>query len=260
MRQINFGQVVNSYAHTREDIPVNLMDSLHLRNIFFEGKNIADIGSGTGVLTRKMARRKADVVGVEPSIDLLGQAKEMNKTKNFTIPYRQGSAEATGLKDLHYDIVTFMRSWHLFDHSLAIQEMKRILKAKGTLIVMDSGYLSGSTIGAKTFEVLAKYVEGDLKPAELKAEPKLRINGFLAQWFEEWQQNGFELRDFYKLNYTINFSKKEWIERVESITWLTRLDEPVRKQALAELFASLPDQGPYVIPYECNVCILRLEE
>ncbi|WP_312475899.1 class I SAM-dependent methyltransferase [Neobacillus sp.] len=75
MKQIDFAQVANSYARSREDIPVTLMDSLLLRNIFFAGKKVADIGAGTGALTRKIVMRKADVVGVDPSQALLEQAK-----------------------------------------------------------------------------------------------------------------------------------------------------------------------------------------
>ncbi|ETI67452.1 class I SAM-dependent methyltransferase [Neobacillus vireti] len=258
MKQIDFGQVANSYARSREDIPVTLMDSLQLRNIFFDGKKVADIGSGTGALTRKIAMRKADIVGIEPSVELLNQAKALNQKKNFTILYWQGTAEATGLEDSKYDIVTVMRAWHWFDCSKAIQEMKRILKDKGTLIVIDSGFLADSAAVEKTLEVLTEYVDGGLKPAGSKATSKQRINGFPVEWFEEWQSGGFELRDFYKLNYSVSFSKKEWVERIESISLLAGLDEPVRKQALQKLVEVLPDQEPYAIPHECNVCILRL--
>ena len=260
MKQVDFGQVANSYARSREDIPVTLMDSLKLRNIFFEGKKVADIGAGTGALTRKMAMRKADVVGIEPSQELLAQAKGLNQTKNFAIPYRQGTAETTGLDDSLVDIVTVMRAWHWFDRPKAIPEMKRILKAKGTFIVIDSGFLPDMAVVEKTFEVLARYVDDGLKPAGAKADSKQRINGFPVEWFEEWRQGGFELRDFYKLNYSVSFSKCEWIERVESISWLAGLDEAVRKRALEELFTSLPEKEPYDIPHNCNVCILRLIE
>ncbi|PGY07005.1 class I SAM-dependent methyltransferase [Bacillus sp. AFS031507] len=260
MRQIDFGQVANSYACAREDIPVTLMDSLYLRNIFFEGKKVADIGSGTGVLTRKVALRKADVIGIEPSKEMLEQAKAFNLTKNFTIPYQLGSAEDTGLKDSQFDIVTVIRAWHWFDRPKAIQEMKRILKAKGTLIVIDSGFLSGTPAVEKTLAVLAKYVEGGLLPAGSKAESQMRMNGFPVEWFAEWQTNGFELRDFYKLNYTVNFTKQEWIERMESISWLAGIDVNVRKAALEELASSIPNQESFVIPHECNVCILRIGE
>ncbi|MBV7506222.1 class I SAM-dependent methyltransferase [Bacillus sp. sid0103] len=259
MRQIDFGQVANSYASSREDIPVTLMDSLLLRNIFFDGKKVADIGAGTGALTRKMAMRKANVIGIEPSQGLLSQASELNRMKNFTIPYQQGTAESTGLDDSHYDIVTVMRAWHWFDRPKAIEEVKRILKARGTLIVIDSGFLSGTSVVEKTFEVLKKNVKEGLKPAGSKADSNMRINGFPIEWFAEWDQNGFEVRDFYKINYSVNFTKQGWIERIESISWLAGLDEAVRKQALLELEKALPDQGQWAIPHECNVCILRLE-
>ncbi|MFL6558098.1 MAG: class I SAM-dependent methyltransferase, partial [Bacillus sp. (in: firmicutes)] len=163
MRKIDFGQVANSYANSREDIPVTLMDSLQLRNIFLDGKKVADIGAGTGALTRKMAMRNADVVGIEPSQELLKHASTMNRLKNFRIPYQQGTAEVTGLDDSQYDIVTVMRTWHWLDRPKAIQEMKRILKKQGTLLVIDSGFLSGPPVVEKTFELLAKHVEGGLQ-------------------------------------------------------------------------------------------------
>jgi len=260
MEQIDFGQVAKSYAKAREDIPVSLMDSLYVRGIFFDGKKVADIGCGTGALTRKISMRKADVTGIDSSKELLQHAVELNKSKNFIIPYLHGTSENTGLDDSQFDMVTVMRAWHWFDREKAIAEMKRILKAKGTLIVIDSGFLAGPAVVEKTFEVLSRYVSGGLKPAGAKAEFSQRINGFPAEWFHEWQSNGFELRDFYKLNYNITFTKDTWVERVQSISWLAGLEKDVRNKALKDLTESLPAQETFVIPHECNVCILRLQE
>lgn len=258
MEKVNFGQVAHSYARSREDIPTALMESLQIRSIFLEEKNVADIAAGTGALTRKMAMRKANVIGVEPSTELLEQARAFNKTKNFSIPYLEGTAEDTGLEDSQYDIVTVMRAWHWFDREKAIQEVKRVLKPTGLLIVIDSGFLAESAVVQKTFQVLSKYAEGGLKPAGSKAASLRRINGFPVEWFEEWQKNGLELCDFYKLKYRISFSKQEWVERIESVSWLAGMEDSVRKQALAELLDSLPeDQEPYIIPHDCNVCILK---
>lgn len=260
MKQVDFSQVAKSYAQSREDIPISLMESLFVRGVFFEGKKVADIGCGTGALTRKMAMRKADVVGVDPSKEQLEQAKALNALKNYTIPYVQSTAEATSLPDSQYDYATVMRAWHWFDRKEALDEVKRILKTNGTLIIIDSGFLSGTSVVKKTFDVLTHYVDGGLKPAGSKAHSRQRINGFPVEWFQEWQQNGFELRDFYKLKYSISFSKQEWVERVESISWLAGLKPEVRKNALQELSDSLPGQEPYNIPHECNVCILRITE
>jgi ubiquinone/menaquinone biosynthesis C-methylase UbiE len=259
MGQIDFGQVAKSYAKAREDIPVSLMDSLFIRGISLDGKKVADIGCGTGALSRKMAMRKADVIGVDPSAELLKLAMDFNKTRNYSIPYVQGYSENTGLLDSQFDLVTVMRAWHWFDREKAIIETKRILRQKGTLIVIDSGFLAGSEVVEKTFEVLSKYVSGGLKPAGSKADSMQRINGFPIEWFAEWQKNGFGLSDFYKLNYSVTFSKQDWIERMESVSWLAGLQEDVRKKALQDLSESISDQDPFVIPHECNVCILRLQ-
>ncbi|NWQ42297.1 class I SAM-dependent methyltransferase [Bacillus sp. EB106-08-02-XG196] len=261
MRPIDFGQVAKSYARSREDIPVSLMDSLYIRNIIFAGRKVADLGCGSGALTRKMAMRKADVIGVEPSKELLEQAGILNKAKNYIIPYVQGTAEDTKLQDSQFDMVTIMRAWHWFDRPRALQEIKRILKAKGILLVIDSRFLPGSEVVERTFNVLRKYVDGGLKPAGAKAESKQRINGFPVEWFDEWQMNGFDLSDFYKLNYSVTFSKQAWVERMESVSWLAGLEMDIREKALNELFESLSDLSePFVIPHDCNVCILRLKE
>jgi len=259
MGQIDFGQVAKSYAKAREDIPMSLMDSLFIRGISLDGKKVADIGCGTGAFSRKMAMRKANVIGVDPSTELLQHAIDFNKTKNYKIHYVQGYSENTGLTESQFDLVTVMRAWHWFDREKAIIEIKRILREKGTLIVIDSGFLAGSAVVEKTFEQLSKYVSGGLKPAGSKAESMQRINGFPIEWFAEWQKNGFVLSDLYKLNYSVTFTKQDWIERMESVSWLAGLQDDVRKIALQDLSKAISDQGPFGIPHECNVCILKLQ-
>ncbi|HEY2421457.1 MAG TPA: class I SAM-dependent methyltransferase [Neobacillus sp.] len=254
MKHVDFDQVANCYARSSEDIPITLMDSLFIRNIIFDGKKVADIGSGTGALTRKMAMRKADVVGVEPAKESREKADAFNRIKNFTIPYKQGTAEATELEESKYDMITVMRAWHLFARDKTILEMKRILKENGILIVIDSGFLAGAPAVEKTFAVISKYVEHGLK----SAESQLSINGFPVKWFEEWQINGFEIRDFYKLNNIVSFTKAEWLERVESFLLLASVEDTILQKVIQELSEGIHEQERYEIPLECNVCILKL--
>jgi 2-polyprenyl-3-methyl-5-hydroxy-6-metoxy-1,4-benzoquinol methylase len=251
MRLIEIGQVATSYAQVREDIPASLMDSLYNRGIFFDGKNIADIGCGVGALTRKMAMRKANVVGVEPSMDLLERANALNRLKNYTIPYQLGTAEDTGLEGSMYDIVTVMRAWHKCDHPKALKEIKRILKTKGLVLVIDSMVLTGSETVDKTFQLLAHYVKN-----EKASKDQQSINGFPVEWFDEWEKSDFEMIDFYKLNYSVEFTKEEWINGVKSFGLIEEEQNKIR----TELVALLPDGDSFTIPHACNVCILRLTE
>jgi ubiquinone/menaquinone biosynthesis C-methylase UbiE len=59
---------------------------------------------------------------------MLEQAKELDKRSGVEIEYRIAKAEATGLPDASFDIVTAGQCWHWFDRPTAAQEVKRILK------------------------------------------------------------------------------------------------------------------------------------
>ncbi|WP_052353771.1 class I SAM-dependent methyltransferase [Neobacillus jeddahensis] len=256
MKQIDLGQDDKKYVSPKEYMPLMLMDSLQLRNIFFAGKKVADIGSGTGALTRKMAMRKADVVGVDSSQDMLDIAKSLNRLKNFTIPFQKGSAEETRLLDSYFDIVTVMRAWHLFDRPKAIPEMKRILKENGTLIIIDARF---TEIHEEIFNAFYQTLTGGSNLPKLEVDNKQRLNTFPVEWFAEWQSEGFELRDFYKLNYMVPLTKQEWMDQFNARAFITGPDESIQNE-LSEILIETLGEEPYSVTCECNVCILRLKE
>lgn len=264
MEHVDFGQIVKSYGRSRNDIPNGLFDSLLLRNIIFEGKNVVDLGSGTGAFTKKLRFRRANVIGVEPSKILLAEAEKININELLQIQYIHGMAEQTGLESGHFDIVTAMHAWHWFNRVEVLREIKRILKRNGTLVVIDSGFISTHPITELTSSVIRKYVEGNIKPAGTKVNSKQAINGFPVEWFEEWNKFGFKLKDFYQLNYRVYFSIEEWLERVASISWLVGLKELKRNMALKELAEVLEEKigsnATVTIPHFCTVAILNLTE
>jgi ubiquinone/menaquinone biosynthesis C-methylase UbiE len=260
MNRANFGVVAESYARSRNDIPHQLFESLLLRNINFEGKRVADIGCGTGALTRKIKIRNGNVIGVDPSPELLEKARLISEKEYLPIEYQLGNAEYTGLDSNSYNIVTVLRAWHWFNREDAIKEVKRILKHKGTLLVMDSGFAGESNVVVQTLSVLNKYIRGGIKPAGSKAHSKQRINGFPVEWFEEWRQHELDVRDFYKLDYSVNFTNEEWVDRVESLSWMTELNEEDRQASKFELLEFLKNQfgneAIHNVPHICTVCIL----
>ncbi|MBT2688873.1 class I SAM-dependent methyltransferase [Bacillus sp. ISL-47] len=261
MAKANFGQAAKSYARSRNDIPVSFFESLNLRGISFGGKKIADIGSGTGILTRKLKLRKAEVIGVEPSVEMLDEAVRINLARYENIPYLHGTAEDTGLEANHFDIVTVFRAWHWFNREAALKEIKRILKPKGKLIVADSGFLPGSLAVEAAIEVLEGHLGQPLLPAGSKAESRQRINGFPVEWFSEWQENGLELRDFYKLDYEVVFSNEEWVDRIMSLSNLAcapaEKREEISSVLLKKLHTLFGENVSHTIPHACHVCIFE---
>jgi ubiquinone/menaquinone biosynthesis C-methylase UbiE len=264
MNSTNFGIVTESYARSRNDIPHEIFESLLLRNIHFGGKKVVDIGCGTGALTRKLKIRKADVVGVDTSLELIQKARDLSKEEYSPIEYQLGTAENTGLTEDTYHIATVLRAWHWFKRDEAIKEIKRILKPKGTLLVMDSGFTGESAVVAQTFSIMNKYIPGGIRPAGSKAVSRQRINGYPVEWFEEWKQHQLELHDFYKFNYSVGFTNEEWIDRISSLSWMVEMNEIDRKTSLEDLLQTLNQQygtnAKHIIPHFFTVCILSNAE
>lgn len=263
MTNANFGKVANLYSKWRNDVSDQLYESLKIRNIDFSNKSVADLGCGTGILSRGMAIRGAKVFGIDPSIELLNVAKELDQTHNIDTTYIQSTSEVTQLDNESIDIVTTLRAWHWFDRVATLQEINRIIKKNGYLLVMDSGFIGGSSVIKDTVEFIKAYT-GPLKAAGSKAESKQAINRFPVEWFNEWNTCGFDLMDCYKFYYSVSFNNEEWCGRVGTLSWLTNFDEQERNHILEELKQFLNERYDsdlqHDIPHGFYITILKKME
>lgn len=259
--KVNFSNVAKNYAKFRNDLPTELLEGLKLRGIVFNGKKVADLGAGTGVLCRALEKEGAAVIGVEPSTELIEEAKEIDKEKGSNIEYINAFSEATTLSDNTYDFVTVLRAWHWFDSGKTLTEINRILKENGSLIVMDSGFVSKSKIVIDTLEIIKRHMpNGKLKSAGSKSDAKQMINSFPVEWFKEWQEYQFDLQETYKFNYHVTFSNEEWCGRVGSLSWLSGFTEDERIKILDELLSYLEKAYKGVkhnIEHGCYVTVLN---
>jgi SAM-dependent methyltransferase len=88
---------------------------------------VADVGSGTGILSRLLLESGARVVGVEPNAAMResGQRALAGEARFESV---DGSAEATGLPGSSVDTVTVGQAFHWFDAVRARAEFARILR------------------------------------------------------------------------------------------------------------------------------------
>ena len=258
---VNFGHVAKNYAQYRNDLPDELLKSLTLRGISFEGKKVVDLGCGTGVLSRALQKEGANVVGVEPALALIEEALTIDAKKGYRIDYQHGFSEDTSLRTDAYEIVTVLRAWHWFNREKTLIEIQRILQAHGSLIIVDSGFLSHQPIVDDTLHFIRKRMpSGQLKRAGAKATSSQLINSFPVEWFEEWQHAQFDLQETYKFYYDVHFSNEEWCGRVGSLSWLTDFDEKERNDLLEQLYRYIQKKYGHVqhqIRHGCYVAVLK---
>ncbi len=91
-----------------------------------------DIGAGTGLSTRALLRCAERIVGVDPSIEMLGAA--------FTHPrvrYVAGTAECLPLADRSADLATMSAAYHWCDHDDVFAELERVVRPGGWIAIYD---------------------------------------------------------------------------------------------------------------------------
>lgn len=144
-----------------------LRESYHdvLTEIEIEPEQILDLGCSVGMSTLALqaAYPQAKVTGVDLSPYFLAVAKYRAKEKQTQIDWLHAAAEATGLPDASYDLVSACLMFHELPQaaSLAvIREASRLLRPGGYLAIMDMN--PQSTI----FQQMPPYVLTLLKSTE----------------------------------------------------------------------------------------------
>jgi SAM-dependent methyltransferase len=99
--------------------------SMHLS----AGDEVADVGAGTGKLTRPLAERGIRVHAVEPNEQM--RALGIRNTEGLGVAWRQGTGEQTGLGDGCVRAVSFGSSFNVVDQSAALRESRRIVEPRG---------------------------------------------------------------------------------------------------------------------------------
>lgn len=96
---------------------------------------VVDLGCGTGLSTRYWAEKALRATGIDPTPDMLQQARRATPQPNIT--YRLAVSHDTGLPPDCADIVTCSQSFHWMEPGSTLQEVRRILRDGGVFATCD---------------------------------------------------------------------------------------------------------------------------
>ncbi|RAI98279.1 methyltransferase family protein [Paenibacillus pabuli] len=139
-----FTSRVDSYLKYRPSYPKEAIDHLYDVVGLRASSNIADIGSGTGIISKLLLERGSYVVAVEPN-QAMREAAEQMLESNPQFQSIEGSAESTGLPDQSVDFIVCAQAFHWFDRSAAQIEFRRILRPGGRVILIWNSRLTNGT-------------------------------------------------------------------------------------------------------------------
>lgn len=139
-----FTNRVAMYVRARPSYPYAVLRCLVDRYGLGPVSTVADVGAGTGLLTRLLLTAGCTVRAVEPN-DRMRAAADAMLGGHPGYASRPGTAESTGLADRSVDFVTAGQAFHWFDVPKARAEYRRILRPGGHAVLVWNARRSSGT-------------------------------------------------------------------------------------------------------------------
>lgn len=109
------------------------------------GEFVLDVGCGTGTLAIAAKRRVGDggtVHGIDPSVEMIERARKKATRAHSGAVFRVAHAESLPFETSHFDVVLSTVMLHHLPRAVraqAIQEMRRVVKPGGRILIVDFG-------------------------------------------------------------------------------------------------------------------------
>jgi SAM-dependent methyltransferase len=148
-----FSERVADYVKYRPTYPIEVLDLLAAKCGLTPESVIADIGSGTGLLTKLFLENGNPVIGVEPN-------KEMREAGEFFLADYgrftsiEGTADATRLPPGAMDFILAGQAFHWFDRDKTRKEFLRILKPEGVVALIWNDRRTDATPFLRDYEAM----------------------------------------------------------------------------------------------------------
>ena len=241
---------VEQYVRFRPGYPREVLELLEAECGLTSDSVIADIGSGTGILSELLLKNGNTVFGVEPNGPMRAAGEELlQQYPGFHSI--DGSAEATSLKSGSIDLITAGQAFHWFDGAKARTEFVRILKPEAFVALIWNDRRLDSTPFLRAYEDLLVNFGTDYNQVK-----HLTATGPITKFFAP---GNFQLRSFPNSQ---EFDFEGLKGRVLSASYTPEPGHPNFESMIArlhEVFEVHKRNGKVAFEYDTEVYYGRLE-
>jgi SAM-dependent methyltransferase len=243
-----FSDRVENYAKYRPGYPEAMLRLF--QDLVPQPAVVADVGSGTGILTRQLLSAGFEVYAIEPNDPMRREAERFSNPLFHSL---KASAESTLLADRSIDFITSAQAFHWFDRAKAKNEFRRILKpGKLTALIWNERQTDTSAFSWK-YEELLQAGAPEYSRVDHRNVKQQDIRSFFAPWEVRLEKfpNGQVL------------TREAFIGRVLSSSYVPLAGQPGHESILAaaeRLFDENAVGETVSFEYQTTVYIGRIDE
>ena len=162
-KAFDFGKTSKAYAKYRDIYPEEVFSKLHEIGVGVQGSRWLDLGTGTGVIPRGLAKYGADIIATDISEQQITEAIALSKDYS-NIKYEVLAAEDISYPEHSFDAVTACQCFWYFDPNTVVPVIKSLLKPGGVFLKLYMSYLKEESI-AQDSNSIVKRINGNWKGA-----------------------------------------------------------------------------------------------
>ena len=186
-----FSSRVENYIKYRPSYPKEIIKFLTDKKILSKQSIVADVGSGTGILSELFLKNGNKVFGVEPNSEMRRAAERILEIYPDFISI-SSSAENTSLMSNSIDLITVGQAFHWFNFEKARTEFKDILKSEGYIVLIwNNRKKTGQGFSSQYEQFITKYGT-DYKHVRKREQNVDVFFNYKKEIFHNYQELDFE--------------------------------------------------------------------